>query len=733
MNAPPPAPAQAVAGQPPAQQQQQQQGMFSGFFGTAMRMLFIYYLVSYISSPKQSGTPPAAPSPLDPSAAPAVGADGQVSDVQNHQNLAQDSLLLDPAGNYIDNSFKIHMARERKVAAFKAKWKLGRKMDLHVYVSDNDRPSSSDSLLWQEKLISFGDWNDVRERELDIPCTPALQNNGSLFAHIFLAPSGSTTNINSPAFNLDDTLYIRKPLTRFLPKKKVVKRKKLVSSDASKNPDHADDDDDEDDEDEVAAANAAATDNSQQLGLGSLLPLRKPRPIISYWWPNVTLNIIASDNDVPVASPAILFKHIRLSDDGLHFLPIFYANDFWMLSDQLMPINETVKSLHLSLKFAPLEFWRFQLYTQFDESLRMQQTMMGADERDTDQLKRIFLETNPILLTITVLVSVLHSAFDFLAFKNDIDFWKNRKNNEGISFRAIILNVVFQLIIFLYLMDNDTSWMILISNGIGLLIEIWKINKTVIVKRKAQFPFFEFKDRVKPTKLVTKTRKYDELAFRYLSYALFPLLSGYTVYSLVYEEHKSWYSFIVSTLVGFVYTFGFISMTPQLFINYKLKSVAHMPWKTFMYKALNTFIDDLFAFVIKMPWLHRIACLRDDIIFVIYLYQRWVYPEDKRRRNEFGQVGEATNDDNDDDDEDSDGNGSGDDGGNDADGQTKTTKVIEDKKDGVIPSVTATAAGKAKAKAAALTTTTTTTTTSTTSTTSTSAPRAKKDGSKKRE
>lgn len=40
--------------------------------------------------------------------------------------------------------------------------------------------------------------------------------------------------------------------------------------------------------------------------------------------------------------------------------------------------------------------------------------------------------------------------------------------------------------------------------------------------------------------------------------------------------------------------FGFIAMTPQLYINYKLKSVAHMPWKTFMYKALNTFIGIVF-------------------------------------------------------------------------------------------------------------------------------------------
>jgi hypothetical protein len=91
---------------------------------------------------------------------------------------------------------------------------------------------------------------------------------------------------------------------------------------------------------------------------------------------------------------------------------------------------------------------------------------------------------------------------------------------------------------------------------------------------------------------------------------------------------------------GFLLTFGFIMMTPQLFINYKLKSVAHLPWRMMTYKALNTFIDDIFAFIIKMPTLYRIGCFRDDIIFFIYLYQKWIYPVDKKRTNEFGTTGE---------------------------------------------------------------------------------------------
>ena len=59
---------------------------------------------------------------------------------------------------------------------------------------------------------------------------------------------------------------------------------------------------------------------------------------------------------------------------------------------------------------------------------------------------------------------------------------------------------------------------------------------------------------------------------------------------------------------------------------------------------LNTFIDDLFAFTIKMPTLHRLATLRDDVIFFVYLYQSWKYKVDYSRVNEFGQGGDDEDD-----------------------------------------------------------------------------------------
>jgi hypothetical protein len=61
-------------------------------------------------------------------------------------------------------------------------------------------------------------------------------------------------------------------------------------------------------------------------------------------------------------------------------------------------------------------------------------------------MKRVFLEGNPYLLALTMCVSMLHSVFDFLAFKNDIGFWKENKSMEGLSARSIVINACCQLV-----------------------------------------------------------------------------------------------------------------------------------------------------------------------------------------------------------------------------------------------------------------------------------------------
>jgi hypothetical protein len=80
-----------------------------------------------------------------------------------------------------------------------------------------------------------------------------------------------------------------------------------------------------------------------------------------------------------------------------------------------------------------------------------------------------------------------------------------------------------------------------------------------------------------------------------------PSRGCYAVYTLLYDCHKGWYSYLLYSVATVVYALGFAFMMPQLFINYKLKTVAFLPWRKFIYRALNTFIDDLFSFIVRMP------------------------------------------------------------------------------------------------------------------------------------
>ena len=257
------------------------------------------------------------------------------------------------------------------------------------------------------------------------------------------------------------------------------------------------------------------------------------------------------------------------------------------------------------------------------------QKSYGLDSGDMDEMKRMFLETDPILLSVTMIVSILHSVFEVLAFKNDINFWKSKDSMEGISVRTLYTQTFCSIIIFFYLMDNETSKMILFSSGFSILLDLWKIKKASKVKKIDKFPYFELEDN--KNYVESETKEYDRIAMKYMTWAMIPLMIGYTIYSMMYNEHKGWYSFILNTLVGSIYTFGFIQMTPQLYINYRLKTVEHMPSKALFYRFLNTIIDDLFSFIITMPTLHRLSCFRDDVIFLIYLYQRYIYKVDKTR------------------------------------------------------------------------------------------------------
>uniref|UniRef100_A0A0D9W5C3 Transmembrane CLPTM1 family protein n=1 Tax=Leersia perrieri TaxID=77586 RepID=A0A0D9W5C3_9ORYZ len=499
----------------------------------------------------------------------------------------------------------------------------GEPMDMWMYLSENEKFNefgNEDALIWHEANIPYAVWGptSTRTRSLTYYPSEALKHNGSLYAHVYFARSGYPVDPTDPEYEQSSAFGRTHSVVAFLRKPKDGKKKSLLGDSS------------------VSEEQPPPKEDKESIDKDE-----GPVEYISYWKPNVTINLVddftryAQNNVPPNVAP-----YLSTDPSSGNYYPTVFFNEFWLLRDKLIALNETVEELPLHLEVGPISMTKWQIFLQMEQSFQVHRSYGSMLEGEADELKRVFLEGNPYFLGLTMIVSLFHSLFDFLAFKNDIQFWNKNKSMEGLSAKSVVLNFVCQLIIFLYLLDNETSWMILASSGIGVCIEFWKIGKAMHVEidRSGKIPMLRFRDRESYAQ--NKTKEYDAIAMKFLTYVLFFLVICFSIYSLKYEKHKSWYSWILSSCTSCVYMFGFIMMCPQLFINYKLKSVAHMPWRQMTYKFLNTIIDDLFAFVIKMPMLHRLSVFRDDVIFLIYLYQRWVYPVDKKRVNEYGFGGE---------------------------------------------------------------------------------------------
>ncbi|KAK6490476.1 cleft lip and palate transmembrane protein 1-like protein [Huso huso] len=363
-----------------------------------------------------------------------------------------------------------------------------------------------------------------------------------------------------------------------------------------------------------------------------------PDKPVAHWRSRLTFNIMADDFSFDGESlPGDVHRYMKILQYGkkVQYLPILFVDLLSNRVKDLMVINSSTTELPLTVSYDTISLGKLRFWIHMQDAVYSLQ-QFGFTEKDADEIKGIFVDTNLYFLALTFFVAAFHLLFDFLAFKNDISFWKKKKSMVGMSSKAVLWRCFSTIVIFLYLLDEQTSMLILIPAGVGSIIEVWKVKKAfkMQIHWHGLKPTFKFGTSDESER---RTEAYDTQAMKYLSYLLYPLCIGGAGYSLVYVKYKSWYSWLINSLVNGVYAFGFLFMLPQLFVNYKFKSVAHLPWKAFMYKAFNTFIDDVFAFIITMPTSHRLACFRDDVVFLGYLYQRWLYPVDKSRVNEYGQ------------------------------------------------------------------------------------------------
>ena len=446
-------------------------------------------------------------------------------------------------------------------------WPTNTSVDVSMYISPGLAipPLKSfppDSLVVDEKGFELDKAKkDHREIHTSFSVPKAVQDNGTLWAHIFVGQSGAELDPASPAYDPAKAYWMQRPLTQYLAKKKVRKTRNLLG-----------------------------TQNETVMGEEEVEEDKGPT-IASYYHPNFTLSFIPDPGVAQYGALNPAVKQFFVLDptnardatgkNGFYY-PVIYLNTFWQLRSHMQELNRThpIPKLDMNVGLSTLANWQFSVMASMDEGMKDtarkaalgQAPAGGGDGSEMELIKETLLDTNPWLLGTTGVVSILHMIFELLAFKSDVGHWRKKKDNVGVSVRTILSNVVMQSIIFLYLLDNNdnTSWMILFGQGMGIAVEAWKITKTVNVRVRepaqgswayGKLPYIVvFEDKHALSETEEKTEEYDKIAFKYMGIVAVPLLLAYAVYSLIYDTHKSWYSFTITTLVGSVYAYGFLMM-----------------------------------------------------------------------------------------------------------------------------------------------------------------------------
>ena len=334
----------------------------------------------------------------------------------------------------------------------------------------------------------------------------------------------------------------------------------------------------------------------------------------------------------------------RLQTFGGFSLPIVYVDETERVSWSALPLSgdPAHPDPQVSLRLAAESLGRFRVSRQVHLALRSAAAVLH--EAELDELRYFMSEKRLFRFLLTQCIGLLHVWLEFLAFRNDVGFYAARSSFEGLSVSSAAMNAACSTVVFLFLADaQGTSLLLLLSILMGVAVDWWKVLRMLrfswggLLRRLRGLETPEGAEAA-VGEVEERTRRYDRIAFRTLSLALAPAVAGVALRSLVLERHYGYYSWAVSSLASGVYWLGFAKMCPQLYINYRLQTVSYMPIRVFMYKAFQTVVDDVAAYLLDMPFQHKIATLRDDVVFLCLIAQYFLYRVDKTRPNCYGRA-----------------------------------------------------------------------------------------------
>ena len=339
---------------------------------------------------------------------------------------------------------------------------------------------------------------------------------------------------------------------------------------------------------------------------------------------------------------------LRVNTKEMEYFPIMDLNDFWSMDSELTQINRTDDGLFtfkLNLNFNYIRSMLFSnmLGIQINDKFMYDKLKISGTK---DVLVELIKNNSTFYLIILFTVNTLHTIFSVLEYSSDISYYKKLKRLDGVYTKYIFFNIFAMFITFVYILLKGANFMVKIELFISTSIEIWKLLKIFKVSFNFRnFPYIiklDYKQKFDQEKSKDYETEAVNLMVKFLLIPIAFIYLGYRIYyysdTIKTLDWKSITLFVIEYIYFLLNVFGFILLTPQIYLNYKLKSVEHLPLKAMTYKFLNTIIDDLFAFAVKTPTMYRIFCFRDDVIFVIYIYQIFKY-----KNNRIAHVEESEN------------------------------------------------------------------------------------------
>jgi hypothetical protein len=308
----------------------------------------------------------------------------------------------------------------RTITKFNNRIRPGTRLRAQIFVSDKNRPPPKNSEPAWEFEFPY-DWNgfESQSKSMKVTVPPGLldkEQNVRLYAYVgFAAPAGKADKAGKA---LDHFAESTGGFIKYTKEPEEVPKYKLLSGERCE--EHVE-------------------------------PLYGRKQQVARGLPKLQVRLVYDETRYP--------SNWMRQD----YYPNLFVDEFWMTDDQLIKLNATENAFEPEVSFDLMSSGRWRFQHQMEASFKMNAELFGDDSQEMLQMRDLFANTHPYLLTATIVVSFLHIIFEFLAFKNDVSFFANTdtdKLNTYISIQSIVLGIFCQFVLMLYLYDEQANLLV---------------------------------------------------------------------------------------------------------------------------------------------------------------------------------------------------------------------------------------------------------------------------------